>query len=468
MGKYVLKSKDLSKIGYTDDATRSIAITIFSRHFKFITKEDALNLLIQLKENPESFEEHESLAPLAKKFIKRPQVRGFSVHELNTEIKPFHIFGGKEIEGTAKRQMELAMQLPVSAGGAMMPDAHTGYGLPVGGVLATEQAVIPYAVGVDIGCRMALSVYDLSEKYFQMNSYQLKKAISDFTHFGMDGGLSVKTEHEILDSEDFNSTPLLRTLHGKAVKQLGTSGGGNHFVEFGILELNEINFLNMNPGRYLALLSHSGSRGLGAAVAKHYTQIAMDTCKLPKQAQHLAWLDMNTEAGQEYWLSMNLAGEYSRACHDVIHYNISKAIGEKPVAKVENHHNFAWEEIFSDGRKLIVHRKGATPAHLGEPGIIPGSMTTPGYLITGKGIAESLNSASHGAGRRMSRGKAKESFTMSAMKKILSAAGVTLIGGTTEECPDAYKDIETVMKFQTELVDIHGKFFPKIVRMNKE
>jgi tRNA-splicing ligase RtcB len=124
--------------------------------------------------------------------------------------------------------------------------------------------------------------------------------------------------------------------------------------------------------------------------------------------------------------------------------------------------------MLDDGREAIVHRKGATPAHAGEPGIIPGSMTTPGYLVQGCGVSESLHSASHGAGRAMSRQKAKESFTLSALKKMLNGAGVQLIGGSVEEAPPAYKDIEQVMDFQKELVTVQGKFMPRIVRMNKE
>jgi tRNA-splicing ligase RtcB len=143
-------------------------------------------------------------------------------------------------------------------------------------------------------------------------------------------------------------------------------------------------------------------------------------------------------------------------------------MGLKIVTTVENHHNFAWKETLDNGQETIVHRKGATPAHRGEPGIIPGSMTTAGYLALGRGVAESLNSASHGAGRAMSRQKAKEQFTQSALKKMLAQEGVQLIGGTVEEAPLAYKNIDRVMDFQKELVDIHGKFMPKIVRMNKE
>jgi tRNA-splicing ligase RtcB len=218
----------------------------------------------------------------------------------------------------------------------------------------------------------------------------------------------------------------------------------------------------------MALLSHSGSRGLGANIAQHYTKIAMDTCKLPREAQNLAWLDMNSEAGQEYWLSMNLAGDYAKACHDRIHTNVLKALGLKSLAKIENHHNFAWKDKLDDGTEVIIHRKGATPAHKGELGIIPGSMTTAAYLVSGNGVGQALFSASHGAGRAMSRKRAKENTTASALKKMLANADVTLIGGSVEENPLAYKDIEQVMDAQKELVSIQGKFMPKIVRMNKE
>jgi tRNA-splicing ligase RtcB len=468
MGKYTIKTKDLSKIGYTNDVTRSVAITIVTRYFKHISKEEVLDMLVELKNNPENYLQHEVLAPLANKFINKIKDVKFTTHELLLESKSFQIYGSKEIEGIAKRQMELAMRLPISVQGALMPDAHVGFGLPVGGVLATDNTVIPYAVGVDIGCRMALSIFNLPEKYIQMNAYAMKKALGEYTHFGMEGGLEFSQEHEVLDRDEFYATDLLKKLHGKAVKQLGTSGGGNHFVEFGLIDLLENNSLGVDPGKYVALLTHSGSRGMGAAIAKHYTNIAMETCKLPREARQLAWLSLDSEAGQEYWLSMNLAGDYARACHDRIHHNLAKSLGEKIMAKVENHHNFAWEDVLSDGKKVIIHRKGATPAHEGELGIIPGSMTTSCYLVSGKGVENSLYSSSHGAGRRFSRGKAKENFTASAMKKMLSAAGVTLIGGSTEECPLAYKDIEKVMQAQLPLIDIHGKFIPKIVRMNKE
>jgi tRNA-splicing ligase RtcB len=348
-----------------------------------------------------------------------------------------------------------------------MPDAHPGYGLPIGGVLATRNEVIPYAVGVDIGCRMALSILDLPASYIDHNGHKLKNVLRALTHFGNDGGLEIRQVHEVLDHSLFRESDLLRKLHGKAIRQLGSSGSGNHFVEFGIVELVDGNSFGLLQGSYSAILSHSGSRSLGATIAQYFTAIAMDKCKLPKEAKQLAWLDVESDAGSEYWLSMNLAAEYAKACHDRIHENLCNALGITVLMKVENHHNLAWKELQEDGRECIVHRKGATPAGLGVVGIIPGSMTMPGFIVSGLGNERSLFSASHGAGRAMSRQKAKASITASNMRKMVEAARVTLIGGSTEEAPTAYKNIDSVMKSQEDLVTIEGKFYPRIVRMAK-
>lgn len=464
----ILRTKDLSKIGYTSDKARSLVMNIIARFFKHHTKNQIIELLINIKNKPEEYAADEQVGIIAETFIDHIKECTFQTFNLLQQSGQLKIYGNKEIDPAAKKQMELAMSLPIVAQGALMPDAHVGYGLPIGGVIATENAVIPYAVGVDIGCRMALSIIDESDSYLKRYSHQMKMALKEWTHFGMEGAPETPASHELLDSSTFQETALLKRLHGKAWRQLGSSGTGNHFVEFGEITLYEDNALGLAPKKYMALLSHSGSRGFGANIAQHYTKIAMDSCKLPKAVERLAWLDLNTEAGQEYWMSMNLAGDYAKACHDVIHQNLLKSLGLQALAKVENHHNFAWKEHLANGKEVIVHRKGATPAHHGELGIIPGSMTTAAYLVMGKGLPDALNSAAHGAGRAMSRQKAKANTTASALKKVLSSAGVTLIGGSVEENPNAYKDIEKVMQAQKDLVTVHGKFMPKIVRMNKD
>ncbi len=168
-------------------------------------------------------------------------------------------------------------------------------------------------------------------------------------------------------------------------------------------------------------------------------------CPLPPEARHLAWLSLDSQEGQEYWAAMNLAGDYASACHHDIHRRLSKALGEKPLAQVENHHNFAWKETLADGRTAIVHRKGATPAGQGVLGIIPGSMTAPGFIVRGRGEPDSINSASHGAGRRLSRTQAKAKITEGELRRELRDHGVELMGGGLDEAPAAYKDIRQVM-----------------------
>lgn len=471
MGKQKLNIKDLSTISFPSEVARSLSLNIMNRHFGHTSNENKLSLINHVLANPDDYLQHDTLGLLAHKLISKSNTENFKAYELNHEPKHFDVFGSRHIEENAIRQMELVMRLPIVERGALMPDAHQGYGLPIGGVVATSSAVIPYGVGMDIGCRMALSILDLPGSYVEHRAYEFKCALRDHTHFGNDGGLEQKQDHDVLDHPDFRLTELLRRLHGKAVRQLGSSGSGNHFVEFGIIELEEGSRLlsdGLNRGSYAAILSHSGSRSLGANIAKHYTDIAMNRCKLPREAKHLAWLDLASSEGEEYWLSMNLAGEYAKACHDRIHANLCDALGVRIIASVENHHNFAWKEQLSDGCEYIVHRKGATPAGEGVLGIIPGSMTAPGYVVRGLGNAASLYSAAHGAGRKMSRLKAKNSVTMSAMKKMLQSEKVTLIGGSPEEAPLAYKDIELIMGSQSTLIKVEGKFIPRIVRMAKD
>ncbi|MCI5058974.1 MAG: RtcB family protein [Flavobacteriales bacterium] len=466
MASSKLRGKDLRKINYPNDKTKSMAIDIVQRHFKHLPKQEKLKLLTNVLLHPEDYLDHPEMGVLANEFVVKEEEKEGTFHDLD-EAKPYQVYGRKFIDQNTIRQMDLAMKLPIAVQGALMPDAHVGYGLPVGGVLATQGAVIPYAVGLDIGCRMSLTIYDVPATFIERNRHQCKVAIKEHTHFGIGKIRENLEEHEVLDHADFQATEVLRQLHAKACNQIGTSGSGNHFVEIGKVCLEEDNRFGLRAGAYVGILAHSGSRGLGAAIANYYTRVAIDTCWLPKGAQHLAWLDLDSEAGQEYWLSMNLAGQYAKACHDVIHRKLAKALGIKPIHKVENHHNFAWKEMQVNGEEWIVHRKGATPAQEGVMGIIPATMVDPGYIVSGLGKAEALQSASHGSGRKMSRKRARESFTGSDMKKILKHSGVTLIGGGVDEAPLAYKPIQDVMDSQKELVKVEGTFLPKIVRMDK-
>lgn len=372
---------------------------------------------------------------------------------------------GENLDPKAVEQLTCAVRLPVALRGALMPDAHLGYGLPIGGVLATDNAVIPYAVGMDIACRMRMTVLDLPETALAGQHQRLRNALVRETNFGVGSAYRSRQrlDHSVMD-RDWSVSPVTARDKDKAWSQLGTSGSGNHFVEFGTLHLPKPD-LGIEAGTYLALLSHSGSRGTGGNVARFYSKLAMDRHpELPRELIHLAWLDMDTQEGQEYWSAMHLMGLYAAANHELIHKRVVAHLGAQALASIENHHNFAWKDTV-DGRECIVHRKGATPAGKGDVGIIPGSMADPGFVVRGKGSTAALDSAGHGAGRKMSRKQAKQTFRWSQARKLLAQRNVELISAGLDEVPMAYKDIREVMAAQSDLVEIVAEFRPRLVRM---
>lgn len=384
--------------------------------------------------------------------------------------KLFSVWGETQIEPAAIGQMVNAMRLPVSVAGALMPDAHHGYGLPIGGVLATEGAVTPYAVGVDIACRMMLSVLPIELKAgapdpLSRHESDWIRVIERNTRFGAGAAFTGRDRREapVLD-EDWGITEVTRGLREKACEQLGTSGGGNHFVDVGEIEFAE-SYGGVRAGRYVAILSHSGSRGPGARTCDAYSRIARALHRdLPAELAHLAWLPLDRAEGQEYWAAMELMGRFASANHHCIHSTILRDLKLQPILQVENHHNFAWKETHQ-GREWIVHRKGATPASAGTLGVIPGSMAAPGYLVEGRGKADSLDSAAHGAGRTLSRTKAKQTFRWNAVRGLLQERRVRLMSAGLDEAPGAYKSIESVMEAQSDLVRIIARFDPRIVKM---
>lgn len=467
MAKMKIRGKDLIKLGYPEGKVIGLAINSLYEYHRKQTKDWALSMLKNILKHPDKFVEDEAFGRVARELIgnTRDAAGDNGRYELRQSGRYFPVFGEMQIEEGAKQQMYTAMRLPVSVQGALMPDAHQGYGLPIGGVLAVDNAVIPYGVGVDIGCRMCLTVYDLPGELLEKDRHKFQQMLLDHSRFGLET-FADPMDDPVFARTEFKYIKVVKTLRDKAWKQIGSSGGGNHFVEFGIVRLNgSQKDFKLPAGEYLAVLSHSGSRGLGANIARHYTTVAMDKCRLPKEARHLAWLTLDSQEGHEYWMAMNLAGDYASACHDHIHRRLSAALGTSPAIRVENHHNFAWKEQLADGRQVVVHRKGATPAAEGVLGIIPGSMTAPGYIVRGKGFAGSLNSASHGAGRLLSRSKAKTAISENSLREYLREHGVSLIGGGLDEAPMAYKNIQQVMMAQQDLVDIVGIFQPRIVRM---
>jgi tRNA-splicing ligase RtcB len=201
---------------------------------------------------------------------------------------------GEGLEHDAVMQMEKACLLPVSLAGALMPDAHVGYGLPIGGVLATDNVVIPYAVGVDIACRMKMTVLDIPLRELEEKQDRLTRAIERETRFGIGAHFKERRAHEVLDA-DWSVSPITKQNKDKAWAQLGTSGSGNHFVEFGLFTAHsKIN--DLEPGVYVALLSHSGSRGTGASVCDHYSKLAVSQMPdLPSELKRLAWLSLDSQ-----------------------------------------------------------------------------------------------------------------------------------------------------------------------------
>src|SRR5215216_3342410 len=463
--KLKLTGKELRAIGYPEGPVISVAMNVMERNFKHDTKEKAFEVLKAVLASPVEYMNDEVLAPIAKMLMPKKETEGAEISLNNSGIQ-FNVFGSEHIEQGAMHQMYTAAKLPVAVAGALMPDAHQGYGLPIGGVLATENAVIPYGVGVDIGCRMCLSIFDIDPKELIQREHYFTRELNEATLFGAGSTFEKPPDHEVMYRKEFDELGLLKGLQGRAWKQLGSSGSGNHFAEFGTVEISEKDeVLGVEPGKYLGLLSHSGSRALGANIANHFTKIAKEKRRLPGEASNLAWLSLDEEEGIEYWMAMNLAGDYASACHHIIHAKIEKQLGRQPLRMVENHHNFAWKETY-EGREVIVHRKGATPAGKNVLGIIPGSMSAPGFIVKGKGEEASLSSASHGAGRRMSRTVALKSITHKELNEVLAQKGVKLLGGGLDEAPFAYKDIHQVMNAQKALVETVGIFHPKIVKMD--
>jgi tRNA-splicing ligase RtcB len=453
-----MNSRQLQKLGVPEDCVKSAIMAIqFAMKAGDKRGKPIKQAIKDVPDRPQDFTADEHFGQFAQAVIADREF-------VRPEPIAYRTWGS-EIDEASHAQMRQACNVPMAAGAALMPDAHVGYGLPIGGVLGLEGAVIPYAVGVDIACRMKLSILDMPPATLDDNFNLYKEALEGGTRFGVGATHEKPKDHPVMD-QDWSVTRITREKKDLARSQLGTSGSGNHFVEFGVLTLEaREEGLGLDAGQYVAILSHSGSRGTGSAVCSTYSAIARS--QLPKKYEdlaYLAWLPLDSEAGQEYWAAMNLMGDYAAANHDVIHKLVSKLLGARIITGVENHHNFAWREIHG-GRDLIVHRKGATPAGVGQWGVIPGSMAAPAFVVRGRGHAASLNSASHGAGRRMSRKQAKEKYSWKAAQKDLEKKGVTVLSAGADEVPGVYKDIEAVMREQADLVEIVARFDPRIVKM---
>lgn len=356
---------------------------------------------------------------------------------------------GVDFDGQVVDQISKAAKLPVAVKAAVMPDAHVGYALPIGGVIALDNAISPNFVGVDIACRMMLSVWPHDEI---IDRKEILSYMRNASRFGIGASFEKGNfnEHEVMDDPLWNEIPVLKDNKEKARQQLGSSGGGNHFFNF--MEGIVVRDTNTGYGQiwkndeFHAIMTHSGSRGPGHATARYYYEKAVEYIRdngikdIPNGYQ---WLPMDHELGQEYWCAMNLMGRYASANHHCIHDRFFQQYGLRPALVLENHHNFAWK---TEG--LYVHRKGATPAFFGEFGIIPGTGQTGSFVTRGLGNAESLYSSSHGAGRVGSRKQAKKDLDTAAYLRQLEEMDIMTSGIGADETYQAYKDIERVINLQ--------------------
>ncbi|KKN03344.1 hypothetical protein LCGC14_1108650 [marine sediment metagenome] len=384
---------------------------------------------------------------------------------------PIATFGkvGALIPKNAYDQMEVCARIPPAIRAALMPDAHKGYGLPIGGVIETENAISPGYIGFDISCMVMLSVYDIPPNAFISRRKMFADYLKASTKFGVGLEFDSPRKHAVMDNEQWNIAPKVKALQYLANRQLGTSGGGNHFADIVLISRIRANvspeFLPMDHRvKRIGLLTHSGSRGTGHKLATHYTKMAENETKATTRnvPKGHGWLRMDTDAGKEYWEVMQLMGEYALANHEIIHSTFARSSGLQVAGTIFNRHNYAW--LNSKGN--YVHRKGATPAHKDEIGLIPGTSGSPSYLTSGLGNPEALFSSAHGAGRPYSRTEAKRVHSEAKFKKHMEDKNISYHGVASDETIQAYKDIEDVMAIQDGLlINRVARLEPQVVIM---
>ena len=359
-----------------------------------------------------------------------------------------------EIDEQTVRQAQKTARLPIVEGHvALMPDAHVGMGATIGSVIPTNGAVIPSAVGVDIGCGMIAAELDVTETQLPDSLEPLLGRIEHAIPAGVGRGHDAVAQHaDRWLAEHKPATVLSDDQAQRAAKQFGTLGSGNHFFELCIDE----------RGRVWVVL-HSGSRGIGNKLATmHITEARnlAQVLELQLEDKDLAYFTEGTPEFDAYVADMLWAQEYARANRDQMMDNAMREVFAflgfgRETQRINCHHNFTQREVH-DGRQLWVTRKGAIRADIGDLGVIPGSMGTRSYIVAGKGNAASWRSCSHGAGRRHSRTQAKKLFTEADLAEQM-AGKVWLssrAGALVDEIPTAYKDIDRVMADQTDLVEV--------------
>jgi tRNA-splicing ligase RtcB len=385
--------------------------------------------------------------------------------KLNVPIKLFL----SEVEDGALTQMDHLAQLPfVFHHVAGMPDMHQGYGMPIGGVMATKGYIVPNAVGVDIGCgmcaiRTSLFVGSLDIAIRKKIMGDIRKLIPvGFKHQKRSqNGMPRYKDTTMVYT---NPLPIIDKHYDAAKKQLGTLGGGNHFIE-----------IQEGSDGYIWIMIHSGSRNLGKQVADYYNKIAVEhnekwLSQVPKNWQ-LAFLPFHGKIGQMYYHEMNYCCDFALANRKLMIDRVEEAMKNHVDVTfyhhdmINIHHNFAALENHF-GENVLVHRKGATRAYKEELGIIPGSQGTASYIVKGKGNIESFKSCSHGAGRLMSRKKAKEKLNLQDEIRKLDEQGIVhgiRNKGDLDEASGAYKNIDEVMEHQMNLISVEVELKPLAV-----
>ncbi|MBQ6955904.1 MAG: RtcB family protein [Bacteroidales bacterium] len=368
-----------------------------------------------------------------------------------------------EVEESAREQVENLASLPfVYHHIALMPDCHAGMGMPIGGVLATDGVVIPNAVGVDIGCGMCavktdIQVSDISQDVLRKG---IMSGIRDRIPLGMEHHKERQDESLMPQGFDIEKTTIVKNQYLSALKQIGTLGGGNHFIE-----------LQRDGDGFLWIMLHSGSRNLGKKVCDYYDKMARNLNEMwrsvvPTNIQ-LAFLPVRSKEFTDYWNEMLYCVEFALCNRRLMMHRIQEVIQDhfpncsfEPMINIA--HNYAaWENHF--GHNCIVHRKGAVRAREGEIGIIPGSQGTCSYIVEGLGNPDSFMSSSHGAGRLMSRTQAINTLDLEAEIRLMESKGI--VHGIRsqrdlDEAASAYKDIDQVIALEADLVKIKTKLEP--------
>lgn len=348
------------------------------------------------------------------------------------------------------QQIRTALGIPPAVEGVLLPDGHLGYGLPIGGVIALRESISPAFIGYDISCMVSLTTYDITEEDFEENKNFFADALQKSVSFGVGSVGKNNIDDPVMHKPLWNNVPILKANKDMARAQLGSSGADNHFADIVKGEtLQNVPGFELAGEAFIGLLTHSGSRGIGHKVAAYYMKKAeKETAKIavgiPKG---YGWLDIKSDLGSEYFKVMQLMGDYARANHAIIH-DLFATFADNliEITNINCRHNYAWVDVRDETN--IIHRKGATPAHLDELGLIPGTSGTPSYVTTGLGNPISLFSSSHGAGRTTSRTLARATYKKEEFEDYMLEERILHQGVDADETYKAYKNIEDVMEVQ--------------------